>query len=446
MASLSKDNRLTWTCALTGKQKKITLGTVPKKTAEVWKRRVEELIDAVRHGEEPPRDTREWLRGLTPALREKLATVGLLGPGGGKPTALEAFVLAFIADKEGTVKPATKSKYEQVKTRTTAFFGNDRDIRTITVGDAMAFSAWLRQEAPKGAGLGENTARKRCADFSVMLAWAVAHEAIGKNPFADKRIPKMVGAAGADRRHHLPHKDAVAIMEACRQMENLELAAMFALCRWGGLRAGECLLLRWDEVDWEKGRFTVLSPKTEHHQGKDRRVVPLFPEIERALLPLQEKAAVGEKRVLPSFKTTQWGAKSLKVACKRAGVATWKRIWQNLRATRATELADCFPPYLCAEWLGHSNEVADQNYRRATEEHFAAAAQFETGGVDAESEAETKAQNQAQDTPERGGSKGNSLAPQKKKALVFKGFSRGLSFVQNRQVGTTGLEPVTRCV
>lgn len=53
MASLSKDNRLTWTCALTGKQKKITLGTVPKKTAEVWKRRVEELIDAVRHGRNP---------------------------------------------------------------------------------------------------------------------------------------------------------------------------------------------------------------------------------------------------------------------------------------------------------------------------------------------------------------------------------------------------------
>jgi integrase len=48
---------------------------------------------------------------------------------------------------------------------------------------------------------------------------------------------------------------------------------IFVLCRYGGLRCpSEVLELRWDDIDWERGRMTVRSPKTEHHEGKESRV------------------------------------------------------------------------------------------------------------------------------------------------------------------------------
>ena len=49
------------------------------------------------------------------------------------------------------------------------------------------------------------------------------------------------------------------------------------------------LLLRWADVDWERGRLLIRSPKTEHHEGKDSRLVPIFPEPVRSLTTISKK-------------------------------------------------------------------------------------------------------------------------------------------------------------
>lgn len=54
----------------------------------------------------------------------------------------------------------------------------------------------------------------------------------------------------------------------------------------------------------------------------------------------------------------------------RAGVKPWPKLWQNLRASRATELADSFPSHVCAAWLGHTEVIADTFYRQVTDDHF----------------------------------------------------------------------------
>jgi hypothetical protein len=38
-------------------------------------------------------------------------------------------------------------------------------------------------------------------------------------------------------------------------------------------------MLRWRGLDWDKGRMTVRSPKTEGIEEHESRVVPLFPEL-----------------------------------------------------------------------------------------------------------------------------------------------------------------------
>ena len=46
------------------------------------------------------------------------------------------------------------------------------------------------------------------------------------------------------------------------------MALIVALCHYGGIRCpSELLPLTWNDVNRERGRFFVRSPKTEHHEG-----------------------------------------------------------------------------------------------------------------------------------------------------------------------------------
>ena len=67
-----------------------------------------------------------------------------------------------------------------------------------------------------------------------------------------------------------------------------ELRVLLAFYRIGGLRLGEAFEARWEDVDWAAERFTVRSPKTER-SGKDRRLIPLFPELRQELETLHSE-------------------------------------------------------------------------------------------------------------------------------------------------------------
>ena len=49
---------------------------------------------------------------------------------------------------------------------------------------------------------------------------------------------------------------------------------------------------------------------------------------------------------------------------REAGLIPWPKLLQNLRTSRATELAVEFPAHVAAEWMGHSTVVADKHYWR----------------------------------------------------------------------------------
>ena len=58
---------------------------------------------------------------------------------------------------------------------------------------------------------------------------------------------------------------------------------------------------------------------------------------------------------------------------ERAGVASWPKPFQNLRASRENELAHTFPLHVVTEWLGNTPQVALKHYLRVTDEDFAQA-------------------------------------------------------------------------
>ena len=125
----------------------------------------------------------------------------------------------------------------------------------------------------------------------------------------------------------------------------------------------------------------VRSPKTEHHDGQGLRVIPLFPELrpylddvwelakESALaLEPKERAKV---HVVTRYRDVNANLRTqLERIIARAGLTPWPKLFQNLRATRATELAAEFPAHVAADWMGHSAMVAQKHYWRTTDADF----------------------------------------------------------------------------
>jgi hypothetical protein len=58
---------------------------------------------------------------------------------------------------------------------------------------------------------------------------------------------------------------------------------------------------------------------------------------------------------------------------RRAGLQPWPRLFQNLRASRETELVETYPVQAVTSWLGNTPSVAMRHYLMTTEEHFEAA-------------------------------------------------------------------------
>ena len=134
---------------------------------------------------------------------------------------------------------------------------------------------------------------------------------------------------------------------------------IIALARYGGLRCpSEVLALTWADVDWEQGRITVTSAKTKK-QGKAYRVIPLFPELRPLLEQAFEEAEEGALYVITKYRQRNANLRTqFERILKRAGIDPWERLFQNLRASCETELANEYPLHVVTAWLGNTEKVA----------------------------------------------------------------------------------------
>jgi integrase len=167
--------------------------------------------------------------------------------------------------------------------------------------------------------------------------------------------------------------EAKKVLDAC---SDAQWRLIFALCRYGGLRCpSEVLLLKWADIDMIRGRMIVHSPKTEHHQGKDMRQVPLFPELVPHLQEAFDHAPAGIEYVITRYRKHNSNLRShfKRIICK-AQLKPWPKLFQNLRSSRETELTEKFPLHVVCAWIGNSQAVAAKHYLQVTDEHFKLAA------------------------------------------------------------------------
>ena len=213
--------------------------------------------------------------------------------------------------------------------------------------------------------MGENTVRKHCQIAGQFFNRAVRLRLISSNPF--EQLPSTV-QRNHSRDHYVDQATIEKVIEAC---PDCQWRLIFGLARFAGLRCpSEILALRWEDIDWAAEDMTVHSKKTEHHLGKEQRVVPIFSDLLPLLTEAAELAEDGAEYVITRYRDD---AANLRTSAhryiKRAGFTPWAKCFQNLRASLATDLVQHTPLHQAAEWTGHSVETMRKFYLQITAEH-----------------------------------------------------------------------------
>ena len=122
--------------------------------------------------------------------------------------------------------------------------------------------------------------------------------------------------------------------------------------------------------------------------------MPLYPELAEFL-----PDAFGDGRIFPDVREDSNFGERLSNTIARAGVEQWPRLWQNLRASRQTELSAIYPATDVCAWMGNTQAVAADHYLSTLDASFARAAERGARG-NAESDARTT-QNPTQSASDR---------------------------------------------
>jgi hypothetical protein len=103
-------------------------------------------------------------------------------------------------------------------------------------------------------------------------------------------------------------------------------------------------------------------------------VLPLFTELRPYIEDLFSLNNDGDVYLITRYRDLNANLRTqLGRIARKAGVPFWGKPFMNKRASRSTELSERFPSHVGAEWLGHSEKIANDHYRQVTNHHFDAA-------------------------------------------------------------------------
>jgi len=412
--------------AADGARKTVRLGKCSQHDAEQVCRHVEALAASTIHGQSVSRVTALWISNVGRTLHDRLSRAGLIEPRqhAGRMTVAE-FIDGYIAQRHD-LKPTTLTVLKQARIWLVRYLGENRRLDAVKVADADGYQAHMF-----ASGLAKATIAKRCRYARHYFEVAKRRGNIDVNPFAH-----IKGAVKGDvtRRVFVPEEVVQKVIDG---IPDAQWKLLIALARWGGLRIpSEALALTWADVDFAGKRFIVRATKTAHHEDGGIRVVPMFPELADLFQKVFDEAEDGAVHVISRYRS---GGVNLRTQLlryiNRAGLKPWPKLWQNLRASRATELADKFPSHVCAAWLGHTEKVADAFYRTVTDSHFeraTSAAQNPAQQMHAERRNERQDENPKRKNPANCG--------------AFPEIATGCENSNKNLVGVAGLEPATSSV
>ncbi len=300
-----------------------------------------------------------WVASLDDEFYTKLSDLELVPSRKNEKIKLVELIRDFEASK--SVKASTMITYKQCTKSICEYFGADRLISTITPLDALK---WRKSLAD--SHIATATASKRTTVAKQMFRRAVKWEILKSNPFEDVVAGSQ---ANPSRAFFVSRESIQLVLDRC---PHPQWRAIIGLSRFAGLRCpSEVMGLQWSDVHFDRARLVIWCEKTSHIAGKERREVPIVPELMQILLDAHAAAEPGTDQVITRYRET---AANLRTQfyriLRRAGLAPWPRLFHNMRASCETELAQDHPAHVTAEWMGHSPQIAAKHYMMVRDTDF----------------------------------------------------------------------------
>ncbi len=347
----------------TNKRTKIKLGVVQENFAVQAGQHIATLIESCRLNTDFPPQLEHWLKQLPDELYDKLARAGLVG----ERQAAESYQLGpFLANYYqlrstgcGDWAASTAVKRKQTIDDLEAFFGADHLLSEINSDDARRWLNWLMDGTSEGRNLSPASASKKVKDARQFFANAVEMELIARNPFQSIKPPRQ------DNPDRLYYVDRETVERVLAEINDPEMRLVVAFGRYAGLRIpSEAQALLWSDFNDGFEYMRIRSPKKAGDATAGQRECPVFQELLPFLEPLKNTANKGSSNVLKKFNDSKNSnlRTSFKRAIKRSGVEPWPRVFQNLRASALTDLAERNPLPTVCKWLGNTVRVAEKHY------------------------------------------------------------------------------------
>ncbi len=247
-------------------------------------------------------------------------------------------------------------------------FGDDKPLTGLTRADAKRWERWLRAYVVRRDQHGDPIKTMAASTVSkhIKRARTMFQEAVDDRLLAESPMEAIKGGdeVNRDRDFFVDFATAYKVLQAC---PDHEWRLIFALARFGGLRRCELLTICWSDIVWDHGRMQLDSPKT------GSRTVPIFPELLPYLEDAFNVAPEGAISCVQRYTRAANLGTQMNRIIRLAGLCPWEKTFQNLRASRRTELEEQFPNHVINHWLGHSARVAEKNYLQVTPDHWTAA-------------------------------------------------------------------------
>lgn len=264
----------------------------------------------------------------------------------------------YIKHRKHELAPGTVILHQETIMYLLGYFGETRNIETITKANARAFKTALlngdlKDASEKGRDMKATTVDKHLRNSRVIFRYAVDDDYIRVNPF--EKLPKTVKVCTGW------HYVSKGEFQKMADNATLRFRVLLALCRLAGLRRGEALNLEWPDIDFEHNRIQIVGKDHWQPKDKEKRIIPICPELQAILLEAYEDTPEGQRNVLPSFCEDNID-RDIKRLAGRSGVVEYGKPLHTLRKSCLTDWAARFPMHCVKEWAGHANIATTQQF------------------------------------------------------------------------------------
>ena len=263
------------------------------------------------------------------------------------------------SEQERACKPTTMTDYRNMVRVLSRTFG-DEPIERIT---AESIELW-KGRFMAGGKRANRTLQKYLVVLHGVFKRAMKVYGLPRNPMAIVERPRLPRRAGIDV---FSRAEVIALVGAAANEQD---GVLYLTAAFTGLRLGELLGLRWEDVDFGADAIRVRRNWTAGREGTPKsgrgRAVPMMREVAAALLRLRGRGyfanhqdpvfcdRLGRRLVYKSL------SERYRESLYRAGLRRLR--FHDLRHTFGTHAIRAADPREVMEWMGHADIQTTQKY------------------------------------------------------------------------------------